>query len=301
MGTPAPGGIEVRQNEPDMITMLRAAAASHRQAQRLVALHLTASAVLAGGAVLALLVPATNAAVSLLGMVWALAYALWAGEWSQRGHRKAALIQEAFDTELFGLPWNRAVAGSPPEAHETARLSRRYRGDEAKLHDYYEIDALPRPLDVLACQLQSLGWGVRVRSRYATAIQVGLAVWCLTGLLVGITARMSVSEVLTTWFVPSLGLLLLGVDTQRAQRDTVEARERAHRELSDRIDAYVAAGSDPAHHPALLELSRQVQDVLLQTRLKHARVPDWFFDRFHGTDRADFAADLRELHRRTGV
>ncbi|WP_146132641.1 S-4TM family putative pore-forming effector [Streptomyces solincola] len=45
----------------------------------------------------------------------------------------------------------------------------------------------------------------------------------------------------------------------------------------------------------------QVQDVLLQTRLAHVRVPGWFFNRFHGTDRADFVAALADLHRRTGA
>ncbi|WP_236242935.1 S-4TM family putative pore-forming effector [Streptomyces sp. CC228A] len=293
--------IPSRQNEPGTIRLLRAAAASHRQAQLLAALHLTVSAVLAGGAVLALLVPSVNTAVSLLGMLWALVYALWAAEWSKGAYRRAAVIQEVVDTELFGLPWNRAIAGDPPEAHEVSRLARRYRGDEARLRDYYEIDALPRPLDVLACQLQNLGWGTRVRRRYGIAIQWALVAWCLAGLVVGVSARMSVTDVLTTWFVPSLGLLLLGVDTYRAQRDTAASRERAHRELSERIDAYVADGSPTARHSELLELSRQVQDVLLQTRLAHVRVPDWFFDRFHGTDRADFAADLADLHRRTGV
>ncbi|WP_236243741.1 S-4TM family putative pore-forming effector, partial [Streptomyces sp. CC228A] len=112
--------IPSRQNEPGTIRLLRAAAASHRQAQLLAALHLTVSAVLAGGAVLALLVPSVNTAVSLLGMLWALVYALWAAEWSKGAYRRAAVIQEVVDTELFGLPWNRAIAGDPPEAHESA-------------------------------------------------------------------------------------------------------------------------------------------------------------------------------------
>jgi hypothetical protein len=34
----------------------------------------------------------------------------------------------------------------------------------------YEVTALPRPLDVLACQIQSLGWGARVRQRYAAVL-----------------------------------------------------------------------------------------------------------------------------------
>ncbi len=295
------GDILSRQNESGMLTLLRAASTSHRQAQRLAGLHLTASALLAGGAILALLVPSTNSTVSLLGALWAVVYTLWAGEWSTSAFRRAAVLQEAFDTELFGLPWNRAVAGDQPEPQEISRLARLYKGDESRLRDYYEIDALPHPLDVLACQLQNLGWGTRVRRRYANAIQWGLVVWCATGVLVGVTAGLSVSDVLTAWFVPSLGLLLLGVDTFRAQRDTTQARERAHRELSDRIEAYVADGSRPARHAELLDLSRQVQDVLLQTRLAHVRVPNWFFNRFHGADRADFAAALADLHRRTGV
>jgi hypothetical protein len=47
----------------------------------------------------------------------------------------------------------------------------------------------------------------------------------------------------------------------------------------------------------MLSLARQVQDVLLQTRLTQARVPNWFFNRFLDTDRADFAAAMDELGR----
>ncbi|WP_256104301.1 S-4TM family putative pore-forming effector [Streptomyces sp. ODS05-4] len=293
--------IPSRQNDPDMIALLRAAHGWHRQAQHFATVHLAASALLASGAILAVLAPAASTPISLVGLGWALVYGLWAGEWAKSAFRRAAVTQELFDTQLFGLPWNAAIAGEPPEPHEVNRLSRRYRGDEAKLRDYYEIDALPQPLDVLACQLQNLAWGTRVRRRYGAAVQWGLVLWCLAGVVVGVTTTMSVSAVLTSWFVPSLGLLLLGVDTFRAQRDTVAARERAQRELSARIDAYVADGSRPQRHPELLALSRQVQDVLLQTRLAHVRVPDWFFNRFHGTDRADFAAALADLHRRTGA
>ncbi|WP_181160577.1 S-4TM family putative pore-forming effector [Streptomyces solincola] len=256
--------IPSRQNDPDMITLLRAAHGRHRQAQ-----HFRDGA---PGRVRPAGVrghPGRPGAgrgtpISLVGLGWALVYGLWAGEWAKSAFRRAAVTQELFDTQLFGLPWNAAIAGEPPEPHEVNRLARRYRGDEAKLRDYYEIDALPQPLDVLACQLQNLAWGTRVRRRYGAAVQWGLVLWCLAGVVVGVTTTMSVSAVLTSWFVPSLGLLLLGVDTFRAQRDTVAARERAQRELSARIDAYVADGSRPQRHLELLALSRRMVDDLVR-------------------------------------
>ncbi|MYS23345.1 hypothetical protein GA0115240_152214 [Streptomyces sp. DvalAA-14] len=182
-----------------------------------------------------------------------------------------------------------------PSADETSRNARRYRGAPGKLRDYYEIRDLPRPFDVVACQLQNLGWGARIRSRYATAVQTGLFVWLAAGAVAGILTQMTLTSVLIHWYVPSLGLLLLGVDTYKSQLDTKAAREHARWALRSRIEEYARAGAPPAEMPEVLSLARQVQDVLLQTRLTQARVPDWFFNRFLEADRADFAADMDEL------
>ncbi|MDQ0932766.1 hypothetical protein QFZ49_002696 [Streptomyces turgidiscabies] len=177
-------------------------------------------------------------------------------------------------------------------------MARRYTAPESRLHDYFfEVTALSRPLDVFACQLQTLGWGARVRRRYATTVTCALVLWAMAGVGTGLARSMTVSDLLLHWFVPSLGLLLLGLDTVAAQRDTAGAREHARSVLLAAMREHVSRGRPPEDVPGLLQLARQGQDVLLQTRLGQVRVPDWFFRRFQTSDREDFVQAMRELDR----
>ncbi|MFJ6574879.1 S-4TM family putative pore-forming effector [Streptomyces sp. NPDC091368] len=286
-----------RQNDPRLLALLRAAAVSHRRAKRLASAHVVLSVLLAGLGVAGVFVPVLRTPGTLLGMVWALAYAAGARWWATRELRRAALLQEMCDVHLLVLPWNTVLAGGTElPAHEVGRVARRYGGPESRLQDYFfEATALSRPLDVLACQLQVLGWGARVRRRYATTVSCGLLLWTAAGIAIGLARSMTVSELLLQWFVPSLGLLLLGLDTAAAQRDTAQAREHAHAVLLDAMRRHVARGRPAEDVPGLLDLARQAQDVLLRTRLGQVRVPDWFFRRFQTADREDFAQAMREL------
>src|SRR5262249_57295193 len=103
---------------------------------------------------------------------------------------------------------------------EVNRLSRRSRTPDSDLRDYYDVPALPRPYDVLTCQQQNLAWGSRVRRRYSTALLTLVLGWCLLGLLVGWLAHLKVGDLGLRWFIPSLGLLLLGIEAWRGERGT---------------------------------------------------------------------------------
>ncbi|MEU9477490.1 S-4TM family putative pore-forming effector [Streptomyces sp. NPDC048191] len=295
MSQPVPAPIVRRQNDEDMLAVLRAGESSHARARRLASAHVVVSVVLAAGAVLAVVVPALQTVLTTAGFLWALVYAVGAGSWTQSEFRTAALLQETFDTRLYAIPWNETLAGDAPSADEISRLARRYKGSVERLRDYYEIRELPRPLDVLSCILQNLAWGARIRRRYATAVQAGVVGWVAIGVAVGVVTRMTLASLLTTWFIPSLGLLLLGVDIVRAQRDTAAAREHARQVVLREMREHARSGMPADRVPDLLVLARQAQDVLLRTRLAHARVPNWFFRRFLDSDRADFAAAMDEV------
>ncbi|WP_143658641.1 S-4TM family putative pore-forming effector [Streptomyces sp. IMTB 2501] len=284
-----------RQNDEDLLTVLRAGESAHARARRLASARVAVSVFLAAGAVLAVVVPALQTVLTTAGFLWALVYAVGAGSWTESEFRTAALLQETFDTRLYDIPWNEMLAGNAPSADEISRLARRYQGPEERLRDYYEIRELPRPLDLLSCILQNLAWGARIRRRYAAAVQAGVIGWIVTGVAVGVSTGMTLASLLTTWFIPSLGLLLLGVDIVRAQRETAAAREHARQVILREMREHAHSGLPPERVPDLLVLARQAQDVLLRTRLAQARVPNWFFRRFLDSDRADFAAAMDEV------
>ncbi|MFG1655395.1 S-4TM family putative pore-forming effector [Micromonospora chersina] len=289
-----------RQNRPEMMALLHAMSVCHRRAQRLDNLRMLLSVTIgvAGAAVAVTGLPST--AVTAVGALWAVVNAVGLGSWSQGQIRRAAVLQEMFDVELYRLPWNEVVAGEPVGAHEVSRLDRSFRGGEEYLRGYYEIPPLPHPYDVLACQHQNLAWGSRLRRRYAYTVLGGVAAWAAAGVLFAVTTGMTVAELLLQWFVPALGALLLGLEIYRGQRDIAADRERALAILQRRID--VAAGGDghPAGAAELLVLARRIQDLILLGRQRQARVPDWFFRRFHAADRVDFQAAMTSLAERVG-
>ncbi|GAA2188709.1 S-4TM family putative pore-forming effector [Micromonospora lupini] len=136
--------------------------------------------------------------------------------------------------------------------------------------------------------------GARVRWRYAYTVLAGVALWTAVGIVFAVTADLTVADLLTQWFVPSLGALLLGVEIYRGQRDVAAERDRALAILQRRIAAAVR-GDAPATDPTLLTLARQIQDLIFHSRRGQARVPDWFFRRFHAADRVDFQAAMANL------
>ncbi|KXK59352.1 hypothetical protein AWW66_24730 [Micromonospora rosaria] len=284
----------MRQNKPEMMALLRAMAICHSRAQRLDNLRLSISVFVSlAGAVVA--VTGTSATVvTAVGATWAAANAVGLGTWSRGQVRRAAVLQEMFDVDLFGLPWNEVAAGERLGSHEVSRLDRAYRGSEKYLRDYYEVPPLPHPYDILACQQQNLGWGARVRRRYAHSVLAGVAVWMLAGATFGLVAGLTVAQVLLQWFVPSLGALLLGLEVYRGQRDVAVDRDRALRILHQRIARAVGSG-DAGSAQGLLLLARQAQDLIFRSRHEQTRVPNWFFQHFHPADRVDFQAAMVDL------
>jgi SMODS-associating 4TM effector domain len=291
----ATSSIRERQNDPDMLSLLCSMTASHARAQRLDNLSTVISVLIAVSALAAALASSAATAITILGGAWALAYSAGLASWGNNELRRAAMIQEMFDVRLFGLPWNAVAVGEEISAHDVSRLRRHYHGDEDTLRDYYEIPDLPRPYDVLACQEQNLGWGARVRRRYAYTILSSVGLWAGAGVLVGGVAGLSVAQLVLRWYIPSLAALLLGLDVYRRQRDVSSERDRVLAIVRERIRS--AAGKMRHNHAdtELIVLARQVQDVLYQTRLRQVRVPNWFFVRFRATDRIDFQAAMTEL------
>ncbi|OZV83027.1 hypothetical protein CA850_05845 [Micromonospora echinospora] len=258
----------------------------HSRAQRLDNLRMAVSAALGVAGAVVAVTAAPGTVVTVAGALWAVANALGLGAWSRGQLRQAAVLQEMFDVDLFGLPWNPVAAGDRIDAHEVSRLERAFRRDEQYLRDYYEIPPLPAPYDVLACQQQNLGWGSRIRLRYAHTVLGGVVLWSVLGVVFGVTSGMTVAELLLQWFVPSLGGLMVGLEVYRTQRDVAVDRTRALAVL--RAHLAPAASSEPTAPSDLLVLARQIQDLIFHSRRGQARVPDWFFRRFHAADRVDF-------------
>jgi SMODS-associating 4TM effector domain len=293
---PTTPSIRQRQNDTDMVTLLRAASVSHLRTRRLDTLRTTLSTLLAASGLAAALTT-TEAAIltTILGGAWALAYSAGLASWSDRELGRSALLQEMFDTRLFGMHWNTVAAGEQLEANEVSRLNQRYRGQDNVLHDYYEVPELPRPYDVLACQLQNLGWGARIRRRYARAVAAAGGIWVGAGLVMGGIVDLSLAQLMLRWYIPSLGALLLCLDIYRGQCQIATERHRILSIIRTRVSIITQQPLSDESREELLTLARQVQDRIFHMRRNQPRVPKWFFNRYIAADRTDFQADMIEL------
>lgn len=280
--------ISERQNANDLVHLLKAIKVAHRRARRFDAVYLSTSILVAISGLAATFVEGLAVTVSVVGGLWAFACAAGITAWARSEVQRAATIQEMFDVRLFQLPWNAIAAGDPIGPAEVHGLAKRYRGDRRALLDYYgEASPLPRPYDVIACQMLNLAWGARVRRRYARVLLAAVLAWSAAGVAVGAITGLTVTETALWWYVPSVGVALLAWDALRAQRGVAAERERVLEILWERVRT--GDGAD------LLAAAREVQDAILQTRQRDIRVPNWFFERFRAGDRADVEAIMAEL------
>lgn len=281
------------QNSDRVLMLQRGIAVAHRYTLLAQAFNLAVSVVVAALSLLAQTMPGSRPAVAAVGAVWAAVYTVYLAPLSSRSLRTSATLQEMLDVGLFRLPWNAVVVGDAVPEDEVSRLARRFRGDERWLRDYYLVADVPEPYDVLFCLEQNLAWGSRVRQRYAQLLAGIAAVWCVIGIVVGIVGRLTVTELAGGWFVPSLGLLLLCLDTYRAQVSVTRERTRVVGLLRTRMTEPAASVVTPG--PEWTEFARRIQDVLFQLRRLQPRVPLWFFRRSHDADLADFRFKMQDL------
>lgn len=287
-----------------MLDLLKASSAAHVRQQRLEAVRVTVSLALAGASVLAALAAATAPAITVAGAAWALAYTILISPLTKKQARRSAIIQEMFDTDLFGLPWNSTLAGARLRPDEVSQLVRTFhpgRGREARLRDWYvDTSQVPQPYDILVCQQQNLAWDARLRRRWAWALLAAVVIWAGLGLIVAYAATLTVPEILLRWFVPSLAALIYGIDSCKNQLEIAAERERVMNLVQGELDRAQRAPS-PQEQLRLVGKAREIQDVVFATRKNPARVPDWFYARFRQHDENDFRANPDHLRQTLGA
>ncbi|MEU8179082.1 S-4TM family putative pore-forming effector [Microbispora hainanensis] len=288
--------ISDRQDSAAAIRLLKAIAVTHTYNQRAQALVFGVSIAVAVAGLLTGPDTGYGTSVALIGALWAAVYKGVMEPWAERYLRIAATLQEMFDTDLLGLPWNHVAVGDRIGDDEVSRLSRRFRGDDSRLRGYYLAANAAAPYDVLFCLDQNLAWGSRIRLRFAQMILGVLVLWSVAGVVFTLATGATVSKLVTGWFVPSLGLLLLCLEMYRTQMASTKERLR----ILGLVRAVIDEPSSPTitTSASLRLFVRQVQDTLYHMRRLQPRLPTWFFQRYHDQDKADFQIRMQLLEAR---
>lgn len=194
--------------------------------------------------------------------------------------KRGAKLQEEFDTTVFGLPWNRFVAGTIVDHEDVRAASTKLLSPkrESELATWYEpcVEEVPLQFGRLVCQRTNISYDGRLRKKYGNALLYGAIVLGIGLLLMGLSFDLNMSELLLNVVVPFTPILNWTLREFRKQVDTANALTTLKIEFEKIWDRAIA-GAAPGD---LDESSRQLQDAIYQHRASSPLVFDWVYDRF---------------------
>ncbi|MEU9018588.1 S-4TM family putative pore-forming effector [Actinomadura sp. NPDC048394] len=275
---PVPSGesahISQRQDEPEHLRRLLAYSHLYKNAQWWRRIRTTGTFTLAIAApIFAFAIPATTDILAAISAGWLVLGRTVLSGLERRGVGKAVRAHELYDTKLFHLPWNTALAGRPPVPDDIAAAASHI-SDDTFYRGWFSVNLgnTPWPADVLLCQRQSAVWSRRDHQAYGTTILlVGLG-WFLVGATIAIVGELTLADYLIKIFLPSSPAFLDSVELAREHWRHAVAREQVENDIHDLWDHY---RSTPASLPA--GECRQIQDAAFLLRRDGPRVPNFFY------------------------
>jgi hypothetical protein len=284
--------ISRRQDEPEHLQRLLAYSHVYRVAQRWRRVRAVGTLALAAVApLISLTIPATTDVLAAVAAGWLVLGRTVLSALEQHTRDRAVAMQELYDTRLFCLPWNGALAGRPPIPDDIARAARHI-GDDGPYRQWYSVnlDGVPWPADALLCQRQSTVWSRSDHRAYAsTLITAGIA-WFVLGVTVALVRDLSLADYLIKLFLPTSPALLDAAELSRDHQRHARARERA---LQDIDDLYELHRQDLSSVP--VSACRGVQDASFLLRRSGPRVPNLFYRLRRSGSEADTAAGVAAL------
>lgn len=280
--------IQQRQNADDSLRLHAAGGYHYTRAKRF---HLVGSGlavVFALASPVALLTwPEAGPVLGAVAGIWIFMSRLVLEPLRQTRQTRGAAMQECFDCDVLGLPWNTALVRRPTD-EEVRQASRNFDPKSATGRDWYPAAGviLSWPRSVLTCQRSNAVWAKRQHRAYGTTLLLIAIAWGVFGIILALAKHATLAQYLTTVALPSLPAMLDA--TELAKKHWTAADERAEIEVA--TDELFAAASDV--EPAAL---REVQDKLYLLRRDSPAVAGWFYKLVRTNYEADmqFAAQRR--------
>jgi hypothetical protein len=249
----------------------------------------------------ALIYPQLKPFAALWGIIVVLSDVLWLTPWTKRLRIKAAQVQELFDCDVLGLPWDELKSGKPPDPELIKEQSDKYKTWAHKmppLSNWYDLEVGQLPLHVgrIACQRANCWWDANQRRRYANTVIAAVGSIFVIILFLSLEEGFTISDFILKVAAPLAPAMLLGIrqyteQTEAASRlDTLKAH--AERLWNDAL-----GGQDPSETSSK---SRSLQSEIFDNRKRSPLIFDAIFKRLrndyesqmnHGT--AELVAEAR--------
>lgn len=266
--------ITKRQDDAEHLHRLLAYSRYYRIAHRWRRARAFGTFVLASvGPMISLFIPATTDLVAAISAGWLVLGRTLLTVMEQRCTLEAARVQELYDTHLFHLSWNAALAGRRPSPDDVAAAARHIK-DDTDYRNWYSIDLgnTPWPADVLLCQRQSMVWSRQDHRTYGGTILIAGITWFLLGVTIALVRDLSLASYLIKIFLPSAPAFLDSVELARQHRQHAANRQQIEDKINDLWEVYRT-------RPDTLPVAacREIQDSAYLLRRDGPRVPHLFY------------------------
>jgi len=285
-----PQEINERQNDAACLRLLEVADAAHERANTIESARWVTIAGLTLATFVVLFIPDWSGYAAIGGLLASiLTEYLWP-VFGRAQNRRAALVQEMFDTSLFGLDWSDDV-GVPLTASEVSRLHAQYGGTSPKNDWYMDVSGVPSPIAELSCQRENLLWDAAIRQEWAWRLAATTGALAVLGILVALSLQWTVFELLTSFLAPAapvFAALIVAVHSHRKVANSkLELRIDLDKELH-RIGPSTITASDVT---SLRNRSRRLQSKIFESRCETVRVPRSFYEKRRDRYEIDHAAE----------
>jgi hypothetical protein len=201
-------------------------------------------------------------------------------------HDRAAMIQELFDCEVLGIPWNDVKCRAKPDPEDVIIYSDKHfknAANKKKLENWYsiEVDKLPFNLGRIVCQRSNITWEGRLRRRYSNTITILMVLLFLSIVIIGGEKDYNLVTIFVNLIIPLLPAFGWGIPEIMQNLNAAKNLDSL-KELIERTwkDAFSYNLSDQQ----LIDIARQIQDEIYDCRRLSPLIPDRIYEKFRPKD-----------------
>lgn len=201
---------------------------------------------------------------------------------------EGATIQEQFDVELFGLPWNNYLTKEKIDVDVILKLSKKYKEDDLKCWYSKEIHQnLRKKIAVLLCQKINLVWDNNLRARFINVIFWFTIIYVLLFIsyLIYIDKSFQASLLFFVPIIPFIAYISVNVSNQK---DILAKKMELKTKIKELFETFKATSQEPIDDDL-----RSIQNLIFQERNKPEKIHNWFYRWY----KKDMEEDLDECVR----
>lgn len=277
--------ITTEQNNTNLIELLKAQRVAYSQCKRFQFFDIISILIAITFPLIALIKPDYQNPINAFGVIWTVAYLL-TELYRKSKTTQGATIQEQFDTELYGLSWNKILCKSKVNIDTIQELSSKYNKND--LQNWYstKIDnSLPKEVAIILCQRINFSWEINQRKKFVGFLVVVTAVYYLIYIVIGFTQNIGFFDLLIL-LSPSIPFLVFSVQNILSLKSHIKSKNETLNFIDSELENYKVDRSVPS-----LEKLRQIQDTIFTERTVPEKVPDWFY-RLNKTTNEKFIDNL---------